>query len=48
LLGDKTTTRTLFVMACSIWLVGCVIGSGLMMANKEEVTETVVNNDIAL
>jgi MFS family permease len=48
LLGDKTTTRTLFVIACSIWLVGCVIGSGLMMANKEEVTETVVNNDIAL
>jgi MFS family permease len=48
LLGDRTTTRTLFVMACSIWLVGCVIGSGLMMANKEEVTETVVVNDIVL
>lgn len=47
LLGDRTTTRTLFVVACSIWLVGCVIGSGLMLFNKEE-TEAVTENDIAL
>lgn len=46
LLGDRTTTRTLFVVACSIWLVGCVIGSGLMLFNKEE-TEAVTENDIA-
>ena len=48
LLGDRTTTRTLFVIACSIWLVGCVIGSGLMLFNKEEETEAVIDNDIAL
>lgn len=39
LLGERTTTRMLFVIACSIWLVGCVIGSVLMMSNKEEVTD---------
>lgn len=39
LMGDQLTTRILFIMACSIWLVGCVIGSGLMLINKEKVTD---------
>jgi MFS family permease len=40
LMGDQITTRVLFIIACSIWLVGCVIGSGLMLMNKEAVTDT--------
>jgi MFS family permease len=39
LMGDKTSTRVLFIIACSIWLVGCVVGSALMMLNKEEVRD---------
>lgn len=39
LMGDQLTTRVLFIMACSIWLVGCIIGSGLMLINKEVVTD---------
>ena len=39
LLGDQTTTRVLFIIACSIWLVGCAIGSGLMLINKESVSD---------
>jgi hypothetical protein len=39
IMGDQLTTRILFIMACSIWLVGCVIGSGLMLLNKEAVTD---------
>jgi MFS family permease len=39
LIGDKTTTRVLFIIACSIWLIGCVIGSGLMLLNREVVTD---------
>lgn len=39
LLGDQLTTRILFIIACSIWLVGCIIGSGLMLLNKEQVGE---------
>ena len=37
IMGDQLTTRILFIMACSIWLVGCTIGSGLMLFNKEPV-----------
>lgn len=44
LMGDQITTRVLFIMACSIWLVGCTIGSGLMLLNKETVTD----NSIAM
>lgn len=39
IMGDKLTTRVLFIMACSIWLVGCVVGSGLMLLNKEVITD---------
>jgi MFS family permease len=39
LMGDKVTTRILFIIACSIWLIGCIIGSGLMLLNKETVTD---------
>lgn len=38
-MGNQLSTRILFIMACSIWLVGCVIGSGLMMSNKEVISE---------
>jgi MFS family permease len=48
LMGDRTTTRVLFIAACSIWLVGCVIGSGLMMLNKEAVTDKEIDIEIAL
>lgn len=48
LIGDRTTTRVLFIIACSIWLVGCVIGSGLMMLNKEAVTDKEIDIEIAL
>lgn len=40
IMGDQLTTRVLFIMACSIWLVGCVIGSGLMLFNREAVTDS--------
>lgn len=39
IMGNRLSTRVLFIMACSIWLIGCVIGSGLMMANKEVISE---------
>jgi MFS family permease len=39
LMGNQITTRVLFIIACSIWLVGCIIGSGLMLLNKETVTD---------
>jgi len=39
IMGNQWSTRILFIMACSIWLVGCVIGSGLMMSNKEEIVD---------
>jgi MFS family permease len=48
LIGDRTTTRVLFIAACSIWLVGCVIGSGLMMWNKEAVTDKEIDIEVAL
>jgi hypothetical protein len=38
-MGEKVTTRILFIIACSIWLIGCIIGSGLMLLNKETVTD---------
>lgn len=38
-MGNQLSTRILFIMACSIWLVGCVIGSGLMISNKEVISE---------
>jgi hypothetical protein len=48
LIGDRTTTRVLFIIACSIWLVGCAIGSGLMMLNKEAVTDKEIDIEVAL
>lgn len=38
-IGSQLTTRILFVLACSIWLVGCTIGSCLMLFSKEEVSD---------
>lgn len=34
--ADQLTTRVLFVLACSFWLVGCTIGGVLMKLSKEE------------
>lgn len=39
IMGDRLTTRTLFIMACSIWLVGCAIGAALMLFNREAVND---------
>lgn len=36
IVGDFVSTRNLLVFACSIWLVGCLVGSIAMLFVKEE------------
>ncbi len=36
IVGDIITTKNLLVFACSIWLVGCIIGSIAMLLVKEK------------